>query len=151
MLSLLPLIVWIYCLIAGGPAPSPGMPWSGPDLQAIEALSALDQRPVARFQSAPIYPLDLRKQGVTGSAVIGFIVDADGNVRDPIVLRATQAEFGAAALNAVSRWKFRPGFKAGHPVGTRLSVPITFSIGGPAPAAPDRPDAKRSFPPPDVP
>jgi RNA polymerase sigma factor (sigma-70 family) len=46
------------------------------------------------------------------------------------------AEFEAAALEAVGKWKFSAGVKRGRAVNTRLQVPVVFSIGdAPAPAA----------------
>ena len=133
MIFLLPLIAWIFCLIAGGTTAPVEMRSPDSDQPATEALSGIDQLPVARFQCRPVYPFGLQRQGVSGSAVIGFIVDTDGNVRDPRVLKATHREFGVAALKAVSQWKFRPGSKSGHRVKTRMAVPVIFELQDPAP------------------
>ncbi len=147
MIFLLPFIVWIFGLAGGGSAPPDEMPWSDSDDLATEAMATVDQLPVARFQSRPAYPFMLWRRGVSGSAEIGFIVDTDGNVRDPFVRRATHEEFGVAAVKAVSRWKFRPAFKAGHPVNTRMSVPVIFNIQDSVPPVPDK-AAGKSRPPP---
>jgi TonB family protein len=76
----------------------------------------------------PIYPFELRKKGIPGYAVIEFIVDVDGNVRDPWVVEATVKEFGYAAIGCVSQWKFEPGRKAGRKVNTRMKIPIYFDF-----------------------
>ena len=90
--------------------------------------------PIVQVQ--PLYPFDQAKKGYTGSAVIGFVVDQNGNVREPYVIRATNDDFAAAALAAVSRWKFQPGRKAGRPVNVRMAVPLTFDFTDrPPPAA----------------
>ena len=101
---------------------------------------ALDQLPIARVQGPPIYPSDLRKQGITGYAVIEFIVDPQGNVSETTVREASHAEFGLAAADCVSRWKFSPGRKSGRPVYVRMTVPIRFDKSpAPPPPAPGAP------------
>ena len=53
---------------------------------------------------------------------------ANGDVREAYAIRSTQREFEAAAVQAVSKWKFRPGKKGGRNVNTKMQVPIVFSI-----------------------
>jgi protein TonB len=76
----------------------------------------------------PVYPRALRQQSISGYAVIGFIVDTEGDVRDVRVIQATHEEFGAAAVACVSEWKFQPGVRGGRKVNVRLSVPIHFDL-----------------------
>jgi protein TonB len=92
-------------------------------------LAQLDQKPTAQTQTKPKYPGELRKQRITGNAVVGFVVDVEGSVRDAKVVKATHPEFGAAAVEAVSQWEFQPGMKAGQTVKTRLQVPVVFALG----------------------
>jgi protein TonB len=91
-------------------------------------LANLDQIPVARFQARPVYPFEMRRAGITGEVLVGFIVDSNGDVRDAYAIRSNQREFEAAAIQAVMKWKFRPGRKGGRAVNTRMQVPIVFSI-----------------------
>jgi len=91
-------------------------------------IAQLDQRPVARLQTRPRYPYQLRKNGVAGEAVVDFVVDAEGNVAEPVAVRMTHEEFGAAAVDAVRRWQFKPGMKDGRAVATQLQVPIVFTL-----------------------
>jgi protein TonB len=60
--------------------------------------------------------------------MVGFICDVDGNVRDAYVISSTHREFDAPAVQAVSKWKFRPGKRGGKVVNTKMSVPIDFKI-----------------------
>jgi RNA polymerase sigma factor (sigma-70 family) len=39
-----------------------------------------------------------------------------------------QGEFEAAAVQAVSKWKFKPGMKGGRDVNTHLQVPVVFTV-----------------------
>jgi periplasmic protein TonB len=91
-------------------------------------LDELDEPPAARFQAQPVYPHGLRRDGVSGSVVLSFVVDSSGSVRDVAVVRSTHPDFEAPAIQAVSKWKFRPGRKASRPVNTRMQVPMVFSI-----------------------
>lgn len=91
-------------------------------------LANLDQRPEPTLQSQPLYPFEMRRAGINGQVVVGFIVDSNGNTRDAYAISSTQKEFEAAAIQAVMKWRFRPGRKGGRAVNTRMSVPIVFNI-----------------------
>ena len=103
-----------------------------PALARVSARSSdidqLDQIPVARIQQKPIYPYEMQREGMNGEVNVGFIVDVNGDVRDAYVINSTRREFDNAAVQAVSKWKFRPGRKGGRPVNTRMSVPVVFNI-----------------------
>ncbi len=99
--------------------------------QGVEVIdiSLLDQRPVPRVQIQPQYPFEMRRAGITGEVLVEFIVDSNGDVRNPFVVRSTNREFDAAAIQAISRWKFRPGRRGGRDVNTsRVQQPFTFNI-----------------------
>ncbi len=91
-------------------------------------ISKLDQRPQARSTPAPQYPFEMRRAGITGEVVVEFIVDANGDVRNAFAVRSTQREFETAAVQAVSKWKFKPGRKGGRAVNTRMQQPIAFNL-----------------------
>ena len=93
-------------------------------------ISQLDQIPVARFQARPQYPLELRRAGVGGEVVVEFLVDVNGDVQRAQAVRSSQREFEAAAVEAVTKWKFKPGRKGGNDVLTRMQVPIVFTVAG---------------------
>lgn len=91
-------------------------------------LSALDQSPIPRVRIAPQYPFEMRRAGVTGEVTVEFIVDTDGNVQNAYVVKSTQREFEQAALQAISKWKFKPGRKGGRTVNVRMQQPFTFTL-----------------------
>ncbi len=105
-------------------------------LTSVFNPTELDQIPIPRFQASPVYPSALRQAGVKGEVTVGFIVDANGNVCEAYALKSTQREFEASAIEAVTKWKFRPGEKGGKPVNTRLQVPIVFNLSGPGNGTP---------------
>jgi protein TonB len=90
--------------------------------------SKLDQVPIPRVRVQPQYPFEMRRAGITGEVLVEFIVDANGDVRNAFAVRSTQREFETAAVQAVSKWKFKPGRKGGRAVNTRMQQPISFSL-----------------------
>jgi periplasmic protein TonB len=91
-------------------------------------ISMLDQTPVAKFQARPQYPFEMRRAGIAGEVVVDFIVDTNGDVQNAFSLRSSQREFESAAVQAVSKWKFKPGRKGGRDVPTHMQVPIVFTL-----------------------
>lgn len=100
----------------------------GKGMKDLFDLKNLDQAPTPRFQSKPVYPFEMRRAGIEGQVLVGFIVDSRGTVREAYPIRSTHREFESAAVQAVSKWRFRPGKKGGRAVNTRMQVPIVFSI-----------------------
>lgn len=90
--------------------------------------SMLDQQPVPQFQARPQYPFEMRRAGIAGEVTVDFIVDPEGNVQNAYALKSSQHEFEAAAVQAVSKWKFKAGRKGGRSVPTHMQVPIVFTL-----------------------
>lgn len=93
------------------------------------SMEEVEQPPELVAAVPPAYPPALRRAGVEGRVVVVFVVDEQGRVLDPRVERSTRPEFEGPALEAVRKWRFRPGQKDGQPVRTFLRQPIRFSLG----------------------
>jgi TonB family protein len=91
-------------------------------------ISKLDRTPTPRYQQRPQYPQAMRQAGISGEVVVDFVVDANGEVKNAQAVRSSRVEFEAAAVEAVSAWKFNPGQKGGNAVNTHLQVPIVFTL-----------------------
>jgi len=100
----------------------------GKGLANVFDVANLDQRPEARFQPSPKYPLALKRAGIQGKAIVQFIVDTAGDVRDAVVIHSTHREFEAPAIEAIMKSKFRPGKKGNAVVNTRLEQPVEFTL-----------------------
>ena len=96
--------------------------------EMVFSMEDLDQKPVAVAQISPVHPRDLLKAKVEGQVTLLFVVDEQGRVEDPRVENSTRSEFEKPALEAVRKWKFKPGTKEGAPVKTYIRQPIRFSI-----------------------
>jgi periplasmic protein TonB len=91
-------------------------------------VSDLEKRPEPVSQVAPAYPAELRKAKVEGAVTLLFVVSEEGRVEDPRVENSSRPEFEKPALEAVRKWRFRPGMKGGQPVRTFLKYPLRFRI-----------------------
>ncbi|MFO8030004.1 MAG: energy transducer TonB [Cyclonatronaceae bacterium] len=74
------------------------------------------------------YPEMARKAGIEGRVVVQFIIDEEGNVVDPVVVRGIGGGCDEAAIEAVKQVEFTPGRQRGRPVRVRYSLPITFRL-----------------------
>jgi TonB family protein len=106
----------------------------------VLSASNADRIPVVIKQEAPVYPFSLRLTGNRGEVVVDFVIDPQGNVVMADVSKSSHPDFEAPAVEAVLKWKFKPGLKNGRPVYVRMEVPILFQltgIGEPGFMAPD--------------
>jgi protein TonB len=101
---------------------------SGKAMGAIFDLASLDQKPEARVRIAPQYPFEMRRSGLKGEVVVQFIVDSSGEVRDPVIVKTSNSGFNDAAIQAVLKWKFKPGRKGGSAVNTRVQQLLGFNL-----------------------
>lgn len=90
------------------------------------SLAELDQKPRAVFQTSPAYPAQMRGKNVEGVVTLIFVVDIAGKVENPRVESSTHPAFDAPALDAVKKWKFEPGVRAGERVPSKLRVQVRF-------------------------
>ncbi len=74
------------------------------------------------------YPPIAQKAGIEGRVFIQFVVDEEGNVVDPVVVRGIGAGCDEEAIRAVQLAKFRPGRQRGQAVRVKMSLPITFRL-----------------------
>ncbi|HEY9154913.1 MAG TPA: energy transducer TonB [Opitutaceae bacterium] len=100
---------------------------TGPDEQILD-VKVLSKIPVAVYRSRPTYPLNLRKAGVTGKVVIGFVITKEGRVVNLHVVSATNLEFALSAMECLSQWRFKPGERNGVPVNCRVTMPMSYDI-----------------------
>ncbi len=91
-------------------------------------VSELEKRPEVVAQVAPSYPPELRKAKIEGAVTLVFLLTEEGRVEDARVENSTRPEFEKPALEAVRRWRFRPGMKDGQAVKTHMRLPLRFRV-----------------------
>ena len=100
----------------------------GPGREGLVTGGELDRTPRTRFQAAPLYPAEARRDGRSGTVTVEFVVDESGAVVAPRVASSSDRIFEEAALRAVAKWRFEPGRRHGQIVRFRMAVPIQFSL-----------------------
>lgn len=75
-----------------------------------------DTPPKIRNVQLPIFPYELRRDGVRGKAAAVMLIGTNGRVENVKVVSASRPEFGEALAAAVSTFRFHPAAKAGKPV-----------------------------------
>lgn len=68
-----------------------------------------------------------RRAGVQGTVILEVVIDSEGCVRNPRVLKGLPLGLDAAAIAAVRRWFFKPGRLNGRPVAVYYVIPVPFS------------------------
>ncbi|MEX2463291.1 MAG: energy transducer TonB [Balneolaceae bacterium] len=74
------------------------------------------------------YPEMARRAGIEGRVFIQFIVNEQGDVENPVVMRGIGGGADEEALRVVSQAKFTPGMQRGRPVRVQYSLPIYFRL-----------------------
>lgn len=80
------------------------------------------------LQSKIEYPEAARRAGIEGRVYVQFIVNEQGQVEDPQVVRGIGGGADEEALRAVREAEFRPGMQRGRPVRVQYSLPIVFRL-----------------------
>ena len=106
-------------------------------LRAVDFFAGAVPEPIDRV--TPDYPVELNGSGITGYAIVEFVVGPTGDVVDASVLEATHPLFGEAAVNGIRQWHFRPPIKNGRPASAVLHEKIEFRQPGVAPATNAKP------------
>ncbi|HWA10030.1 MAG TPA: energy transducer TonB [Opitutaceae bacterium] len=78
--------------------------------------------------AVPIYPAELKAQGVTGTAKVSCTIDAHGDVVAVDVVEASNPQFGEALAAAARQWKFEPAVKDHQLVQATAMIPYTFKL-----------------------
>jgi TonB family protein len=75
----------------------------------------------------PQYPEALRHQGLSATVVLRVVISSDGKIGSALIERIDgQPAFGAAAIEAVRQWEFKPGMKDGQPVNVEATIEMNF-------------------------
>ena len=83
---------------------------------------------MAGLQSRVTYPEMARRIGIEGTVYIQFVVERDGSVTEPTVVRSPNDMLSEAALQAVTASRFIPGMQRGRAVRVRFTLPVKFVL-----------------------
>lgn len=80
------------------------------------------------FKVEPEYSEEARKAKYQGTVVLYVVVDEKGLPRDIKVVRALGLGLDEKAVEAVEKWKFRPGYLNGKAVAVAATVEVNFRL-----------------------
>ena len=96
----------------------------------VLAESEFEYQPAVLLKDYPWeYPRERQLLWQAGMVEMDIMVDTEGSVFDPVVIRSTHPGFEKAALRAVSRFIYEPARYAGNPVNSNSSVRMLFVFG----------------------
>jgi protein TonB len=75
------------------------------------------------------YPFIASENGIQGTVVIQFVIDKEGNITEPVILRDIGGGCGEEALRVVGLMpKWIPGEQQGKKVAVRYTLPVRFKL-----------------------
>ena len=76
------------------------------------------------------YPAGCRENNIQGRVLISFVVEKDGSIVEPEVVKSVDEELDAEAIRVISNMpKWKPGTQRGEPVRVKYTVPVNFRLG----------------------
>jgi protein TonB len=85
-------------------------------------------QPAVIFKVDPEYSEEARKAKYSGAVMLSIVVDTEGRARDIHVVKSLGMGLDEKAMEAVEKWKFRPGMKGGQPVNVRATIEVNFRL-----------------------
>lgn len=75
------------------------------------------------------YPENAQANGISGRVVVKFVVEKDGSIGQPTIVRGVDRDLDQEALRVVKRMpKWQPGKNNGQAVRSYFNLPVTFRL-----------------------
>jgi TonB family protein len=84
--------------------------------------------PVRTVNVLPDYSPEAQNARLSGTVVLSAVVDPQGYARDIKVVEPLGMGLDQKAIEAVRKWRFRPGYKDGRPVNVFMRVEVGFRV-----------------------
>lgn len=84
--------------------------------------------PVATYKPEPEYSEEARKAKYQGEVWLSVVVDEKGVPQQIKVTRKLGLGLDEKAIEAVSKWRFKPGMKDGKPVAVQATIAVSFHL-----------------------
>ena len=108
----------------GGFGPGEGGGFGGGAFRIGGGVSA----PVPIFKVEPEYSEEARKAKFQGTVLLAIVVDEGGKTANVRVVRPLGMGLDEKAIEAVMKWRFRPGYKDGKAVPVMANVEVNFRL-----------------------
>ena len=75
------------------------------------------------------YPTIAQENGVQGRVIVQFVVNRDGSIVDPVVMRGVDPHLDKEALRVIGKMpKWKPGKQRGKAVRVSYNLPVRFKL-----------------------
>ncbi len=100
-----------------------------------EYVADLDKGPMPvggmeAIQSKVVYPPEAKEKNIQGKVLVKLLVDEKGNLEGTEIVQSAGKLLDMAAIDAVGKVKFTPGYKDGKAVKSGVIIPILFKLDG---------------------
>jgi protein TonB len=115
------------------PATPPPVAAKAEEEEEEEIFVVVEQMPellggLAAIQKDIVYPKMAILAQIQGRVIVQFIIDKEGNVKNPTVVRGIGGGCDEEALRVIKQAKFKPGMQRGKPVSVKYSIPVVFNL-----------------------
>ncbi len=84
--------------------------------------------PVPIYDPDPEYSEEARKAKYQGTVILWVVVGIDGRPREMRIVRSLGMGLDERAMEAVRKWRFKPGMKGTQPVPVQINVEVNFRL-----------------------
>ena len=109
-------------------------PVQGDVFDVVEEMPQYPGGPQALFEflsNNVKYPEEAEKAGIQGRVIATFVVETDGSISQPTVVKSVDPLLDAEALRVISAMpKWKPGKQNGQVVRVKYTVPLSFHFDG---------------------
>ncbi len=99
------------------------------DGEDVKKRACSDQKLVEFISSKLVYPPSAIEKGIEGTVIVSFVVEENGAITQPKVVRDLGENCGAAALKVIEAMpKWMPGRQKNEAVRVKMNLPIRFAF-----------------------
>jgi len=116
------------------PIDLPPPPKKEPELEDEDVIFVIVQRMpeliggLKSVRNEITYPERAIRNGIEGRVFVQFIINEDGNVESPEVIRGIGHGCDVEVVNAVKKIRFLPGMQRGRPVRVKFTISVLFRL-----------------------
>ncbi len=112
----------VVAIAANAVAQQPPLP------QGVYRIGNGVSAPTVLHKVEPKYSKDARKAKLDGTVVLTLVVDDQGRPQNLKILRRLGLGLDEKAIEAVKKWRFKPGVKDGKPVPVLATIEVNFRL-----------------------
>lgn len=106
-------------------------PTCGDAKDGVSKIGQVDSAPEPLYRPPPEYTEEARNAKLQGTVLLYVEIDERGMTRNIRVLRPLGLGLDEKAVEAVSKWRFKPGVKDGHAVTVGATIEVNFRLSPP--------------------